>query len=222
MQLKLTATKREVRGRHVRRLRGDGKLPAVLYGHRAAAESLMLDGHEFQKVFARSGRTQLVDLVVESGRAQKVLVREIQTHPRRLGPIHVDLYRVDMKEKLHADVPIFLVGESPAVKRGDGDPLQTLHMLKVECLPSDIPEGIEVDISRLEEVDAAFRVADLKLPDGLTLLSDPEEMVAKITPRRELAAEEEVAAVAEAEGAGPEAGAEASKGDAEEGGGQDS
>ena len=206
MQLKLTASKRDLQGKRLRRVRAEGMLPAVVYGHRAAAQPLTLDGHEFQRVFARAGRTQLVDLVIDSGRAQKVLVREIQMHPRRKGPIHVDLYRVDLKEKLHAEVPITLSGESPAVKRGDGDPLQTLHAIKVECLPSDIPEAVDVDLGRLEEVEASLRAGELALPENVTLLTDPEEMVVKIAARRVAAVEEvPVEAPAEAEGAAAEA-----------------
>jgi large subunit ribosomal protein L25 len=205
VQLKLVAEKREPGRSRIGRARREGKLPAVVYGHRAAAQPLTLDGHEFQRVFARAGRTQLVDLVVEGGRAQKVLVREIQVHPRRTGPIHVDLYRVDLKEKLHADVPIVVFGESPAVKRGDGDPLQTLHAIKVECLPSDIPESVEVDLSTLAEVDAAIRVGELRLPESVTLLTDREEMVVKIAAKRV------VEEVPEAEAAETEATAEAAE-----------
>jgi large subunit ribosomal protein L25 len=113
---------------------------------------------------------------------------------------------VDLKEKLHAEVPITLSGESPAVKRGDGDPLQTLHAIKVECLPSDIPEAVDVDLGRLEEVEASLRAGELALPENVTLLTDPEEMVVKIAARRVAAVEEvPVEAPAEAEGAAAEA-----------------
>ena len=196
--LDLKAERREVRGKALRRLRSEGKLPAVVYGHRAPSAPIMLDGHEFQKVFARAGRTHLVDLHVDGGRAQKVLVREVQHHPRRPGPIHVDFYRVDLKEKLHAEVPLVITGESPAVKLGDGDPIQGIHTLKIECLPSAIPEAVEVDISALETAESVLRVSDLVLPAGVTVLSDPEDVVVRIAARRELAVEAEEAVPAEA------------------------
>ncbi|MGH7776055.1 MAG: 50S ribosomal protein L25 [Candidatus Dormibacterales bacterium] len=201
MPLRLKAENREARGKALRHLRSEGKLPAVVYGHRAEAAALMLDGHEFQRVYARAGRTHLVDLQVDGGRAQKVLVREVQHHPRRPGPIHVDLYRVDLKEKLHAEVPLVLVGESPAVKLGDGDAIQGIHVLRIECLPSDIPDAIEVDISSLESAESVLRVSELRVVEGLTVLSDPEDVVVRIAARRELAAEAEGEAVAAAEGA---------------------
>ncbi|HEY1421527.1 MAG TPA: 50S ribosomal protein L25 [Candidatus Dormibacteraeota bacterium] len=213
MQLK--ASTRELLGKRTRRLHRQGKLAAVVYGHNTSATPLELDRLEFQKVFLKSGRTHLVDLVVDGDRTEKVLVREIQTHPRRLGPIHVDFYQVNLQEKIEVQVPVHLVGESAAVKRGDADILQPLHSLRVECLPSDIPESFEVDISPLEEIEQELRVTDISVPKGVTVLQDPEDLVIKIVPKREMKVEEEVpsaetAVVGEgAAGAEGEEGAEA-------------
>jgi len=189
MQLK--ASTRELLGKRARRLHGQGKLAAVVYGHNTTPTPLELDRLEFQKVFVKSGRTHLVDLVVD-GKTEKVLVREIQTHPRRLGPIHVDFYQVNLEEKITVEVPVHLTGESAAVKRGDADVLQPIHALRVECLPSDIPEAFEVDLTPLEEIESEFRVADLKVPKGVTVLIDPEELIVKIVHKREMKVEEEV------------------------------
>jgi large subunit ribosomal protein L25 len=214
MDLNLTATKRTVHGRHVRRLRTGGGVPGVVYGHRSDAEAVMLDGGEFRRVYAKAGRTQLVDLVLDGGRAQKVLIKEVQTHPRHEGAQHVDLFRIDLKEKLQIDVPITIVGESPAVKRGDGDLLISTHSLKVECLPSDIPEAIEVDVSGLEDVDDAVRVHDLSFAEGVTILAGGEEMIVKVQAHR--VADEPVAEAAEVEGAeAPAEGEEAAETEAE-------
>src|SRR5213593_3853771 len=131
MQLKASA--RQPLGKRSRRMLREGKLPAIVYGHNTEATPITLDRLEFQRVFVKSGRTHLVDLVVDGDRAEKVLVREIQTHPRRLGPIHVDLYQVSLEERLTVEVPVHLVGESAAVKRGDADVLQPIHLLRVEC-----------------------------------------------------------------------------------------
>src|SRR5438067_12229843 len=151
MQLK--ASKRELLGKRSRRLHREGKLAAIVYGHSAEPTPLVLDRLEFQKVFIKSGRTHLVDLVVDGAKTEKVLVREIQTHPRRLGPIHVDFYQVNLQEKIEVEVPVHVVGESAPVKQGDADVLQPIHTIRVECLPSDIPEAFEVDISPLEEIE---------------------------------------------------------------------
>ena len=195
--MQLNATPRQKLGKRSRRVLREGKLPAIVYGHNTEPTPLLLDKLEFQKVFVKSGRTHLVDLAIDGragGRTEKVLVRDIQTHPRRLGPIHVDLYQVNLQEKIEVEVPVHLVGESAPVKQGDGDILQPLHSIRVECLPSDIPEAFEVDITPLEEVEAEFRVKDLTVPKGVTVLEDPEELVVKIVHKRELKIEEEVPA----------------------------
>ncbi len=197
--MQLNASARQLIGKRARRLYREGKLPAVVYGNKATPTALTLDRLEFQKVFIKSGRTHLVDLVVD-GKTEKVLVREIQTHPRRLGPIHVDFYQVNLAEKIHVEVPVHLTGESAAVKRGDADILQPIHALEVECLPTDIPEAFEVDLTPLAEIEAEFRVSEIKVPSGVTVLVDPDELIVKIVHKREMKVEEEVPA-AEAEGA---------------------
>src|SRR6202521_3836626 len=158
--LQLKASTRELLGKRARRLHGQGKLAAVVYGHNTTPTPLELDRLEFQKVFVKSGRTHLVDLVVD-GKTEKVLVREIQTHPRRLGPIHVDFYQVNLQEKIEVEVPVHLVGESAAVKRGDADILQPMHTVRIEVLPSEIPEAFEVDLTPLEEIESELRVYEL-------------------------------------------------------------
>ena len=207
--MQLNANTRQVLGKRTRRLHREGKLAAVVYGHDTAATPLVLDRLEFQKAFIKSGRTHLVDLVVDGTRTEKVLVREIQTHPRRLGPIHVDFYKVSLEEKITVEVPVHLVGESAAVKRGDADILQPIHAVRVECLPTDIPEAFEVDLTPLEEIESELRISDLNVPKGVTVLIDQDELVVKIVHRRELKIEEEVP-VAEAVvvGEGEEAAAE--------------
>jgi large subunit ribosomal protein L25 len=209
MQLK--ASVRDLLGKRSRRLHGEGKLAAVVYGHNATPTPLVLDRLEFQKVFVKSGRTHLVDLQVD-GKTEKVLVREIQTHPRRLGPIHVDFYQVNLEEKITVEVPVHLVGESAAVKRGDADVLQPIHSLRVECLPSDIPEAFEVDLTPLDEIDSELRISDLKMPKGVTPLLDPEELIVKIVRKREMKVEEEVPT----EGLVPAEGEAAAEGEAGE------
>src|SRR3979411_3364618 len=132
MQLK--ASTRQLLGKRSRRLYREGKLVAVVAGQPDTPTPLELGRLEFQKVFVKSGRTPLVDLVVDGGRTEKVLVREIQTHPRRLGPIHVDFYQVNLEEKITVEVPVHLIGESAAVKRGDADVLQPIQAGRGECL----------------------------------------------------------------------------------------
>src|SRR6184192_1649615 len=205
MQLK--ASPRQPLGKRSRRLLRQGKVPAIVYGHNTEPTPITLDRLEFQRVFVKSGRTHLVDLAID-GKTEKVLVREIQTHPRRLGPIHVDFYQVNLEEKIRVEVPVHLTGESAAVKRGDADILQPIHALEVECLPTDIPGEFEVDLSPLAEIDAELRVSEIDVPKGVTVLADPDELVVKIVHKRELKVEEELPA---AEPAVPAEGEEADR-----------
>src|SRR6266508_4808120 len=209
MQLK--ASPRQPLGKRSRRLLREGKLPAIVYGHDTKATPITLDRLEFQKVFVKSGRTHLVDLVLDGERTEKVLVREIQTHPRRLGPIHVDFYQVSLEEQITVEVPVHLTGESAAVKRGDADVLRPIHTLRVECLPTDIPEAFEVDLTPLEEIESELRVSDLNVPKAVTVLADPDELVVKIVHKRELKVEEEIPA---AEAVVPAEGEAAAEGEA--------
>lgn len=214
MQIK--ASLRQPLGKRSRRLLREGKLPAIVYGHDTQPMPITLDRLEFQKVFVKSGRTHLVDLAID-GRTEKVLVREIQTHPRRLGPIHVDFYQVNLQEKIEVEVPVRLSGESAAVKRGDADILQPMHSIRVDCLPTDIPEAFEVDITPLEDIDMELRVSDLTVPKDVTVLEDADELVVKIVPKREMKVEEEIPAVEAGVPAEGEAAAEGEAPTAEEG-----
>ena len=180
LELSLSATRRGMTGKRVRRLRAQGRVPAVVYGHDVKPIPLDLDGHEFDRVYNSAGRTHLVDLAVDGGRPRKVLVREVQHHPRRHGPVHVDLYVVRMTEKLTAEVPVVVTGESPAVKASLGDVLVNSHQLRVECLPADIPDAIVVDITPLENVGDVLRVSDLTMPPNVAAIGDPEDVVVKI------------------------------------------
>jgi large subunit ribosomal protein L25 len=204
--MELTAHKRDVLGKAARRLRHQGKLPAVIYGQGHKPEPLEVDGRDFGRVFIRAGHTQLVDLVVGTGRPHKVLIKEVQLSPRKNTPLHVDFHQVSLREKMQIDVPLSFVGEAPGVKAGLGDLMQLAHALRVESLPAAIPEAIEVDVSGLEEVDEGVRVADLQLPEGVTAIGDPEELVVKLQPSRVSAEVEEGEAGEVAEGAEGEAG----------------
>jgi large subunit ribosomal protein L25 len=198
--MELKAEKRETTGKATRRLRRQGKLPAVVYGQRAAT-SVEVDTHDFERVYARSGRTQLIDLSVDSGRPNKVLVKEVQISPRYNTLLHVDFHEVSLRERLQVDVPVSVTGEAEPVRGGEADVLQVLHSIRVECVPTRIPEVIEVDISGLAEVDAAVRLSDLRMPEGVTVIGEPDEVIVKLAARRVAAeAEAEAPAAEEAEG----------------------
>jgi large subunit ribosomal protein L25 len=182
--MELKASKREITGKATRRLRRHGLLPAVLYGEHSAPTTVEVAMHDFERVYARSGRTQLVDLVVERGLPHKVLIKDVQVSPRRNTFLHVDFHQVSLRELLQVEVPISVVGDAEPVRAGEADVLQVLQSLRVECIPERIPEVIEIDISDLAEVDDAVRLADLRLPEGVSAVGDPEDVVVKLAGRR--------------------------------------
>jgi len=216
MQLK--AIKRHITGKASRRLRFEGKLPAVVYGQKAASAIIQLDRHEFERVFARAGKTQLIDLAIDSGRPRKVLVKEVQVSPRRNSVLHVDFHQVSLLERLQVDVPVVVTGEAEPVRAGEADVLQVLNAVKVECIPTLIPELIEVDVSALPEIDAAVRLSDLQLPEGVTAVGDPDDVVVKLAARRVVEVEEEEAAPEAVEEEAAEAAESAEGAAASEGG----
>lgn len=200
----LSAEPRSIVGKKVRFLRRQGIVPGNIYGH-AASTAIQIPARDVEHTIHRAGRTQLVSLAVKGSEPTTVLVKGWQRHPYKGNLLHVDFYRVLMTETLRMDVPIRLSGEAPAVKLTGGTPFQPLSSLSVECLPGDIPEAIEVDISNLEEVDASIYVRDLAAPSGVTILTDGDEMVVKImAPTVEPEVDETAAAaetaVAEGEG----------------------
>lgn len=203
----VTAEPREVVGKSVNSLRRQGILPAVVYGHGKASQPIQLDARVFDELLRHVTRNTLVDLKVGSGRATPVLLQGIHEHPVRRQPIHVDFYVVKMTEELTVDVPIVHTGESHAADKLGGTLLHLREHVSVRALPADLPHSLELDITTLRDFDAVLHASDLVVPDGVTVLTDPEEPLARVQPPR---IEEELVAAAEAPGAeAPAAGAPA-------------
>jgi len=181
-QIELKVDTREALGKKVRFLRRQGIMPVHLFGHGIESMALQCDSAELRHVMAEAGKTRLINLKI--GRARKprnVVVREIQRNPRTSELLHVDFYQVRMEEKIKVDVPIVLVGEAPALKSKTNMLVQELSTLAIECLPDKIPASVEVDLSSLEGPEEALHVRDLVLGDGVTVLDDPDHVVAKIS-----------------------------------------
>ena len=138
---------------------------------------MVVDGREFIKAFQKVGRNQLVDLQLGDEPVRKALVREVQRSPRHGDLLHVDFYQVNLTEKIESEVPIELEGEVELVSKGEADLQRGLHALKIECLPTDLPPVITVDISRLKEVDDEIR--------GCEILDEPDDLVVKVAAHRE-------------------------------------
>jgi len=193
--LKLTAEKRKVFGKQVKQFRSEGLLPAVVYGRAFDAIPLLIDGKEFRQVYSMASGNQLIGLKVKGIRKpEKALVREVQRDPVSRAILHVDFYRVSMTERITTEIPITLVGESLLAAGANAIMLYGVSSIEIQCLPEDLPESIEVDVSTLEEIGQAVFVRDLPLGENIELLTDPEEMVVRVSATREidLGIEEEV------------------------------
>jgi large subunit ribosomal protein L25 len=196
-----------------RRTRRAGKVPAVLYGHGADVRHLSLPARELAHAFkSEGGSNVLLSLDLPDGE-ELALPRQVQRDPLRGDLTHVDLLLVRRGEKVSVDVPVTLVGEAPAVKQGGGMLDQQLTMLSVEAEATHIPTVLEVDISGLTEVGGhGINAGAVKLPQGTTLLTDPEALVVHVvgsSTESDVAAEEAGEAADRAEAAEAEAPAEA-------------
>lgn len=204
--LVLNAQPRTVTGRRrVRRLRKTGYIPAVLYGPGIEPRNLQVRAQDVERLLRRGGTTQLVDLFIDGEEEpHKVLIRDVQRHPIRRDLLHVDLFQVSLREKIEVEVPIVLVGHSPAVEAGLGTVNQVLDTIALRCFPTDIPAHIEVDLSQLTAEHDVIRAAELPLPERVELAEDPEAAVVVLEYITEEAAEEEEEAAVAEEGAEPE------------------
>jgi large subunit ribosomal protein L25 len=178
----LKVEKRKVVGRKVKKLRNEGIIPANIYGADFKSLAVQLDAKEFAKVYLKAGETSLVELQLgKEKNSIPVLIHNVQIDPLEGHVLHVDFFKVNLKKKVTANVPLVLVGVSPAEKQGLGTLVQHINDVEVEALPTDLPENITVDISNLTEVDQAILIKDLEYDKKkVDLKVDPEEVVVKI------------------------------------------
>jgi large subunit ribosomal protein L25 len=196
----LIAKERTLRGSHVKALRREGILPAVVYGAGIDSTAIELDRHVASKVLSTVGGSTLVTLNIGNEKHQ-VLVREIQRDPIRLDILHVDFLKVAMDVKIRTMVPVELLGEAPAVQEVGGLLVTGLSEVEVEALPSDLPEKVTVDIGSLVSMDDSITVADLVFGESVELLTSPDELIASVVYQvEEEIEEEEVEEIFEEEG----------------------
>jgi len=179
----LQAEKRKVVGRQVKKLRRDGVLPANIYGSKVKSQAVQVDLKEFLTIFKQVGETGIVELKVKAeSKTRPVLIHNIQVDPVTDIPLHADFFQVDLKVKVTSNIPVDLIGESPAVEQKLGILIQILNEVEVEALPMDLPEKFSLNIGSLEKVNDALAVADLKSAPKVKILTSEKETLAKIEP----------------------------------------
>ena len=207
---RLAAASRTVTGKAVAHMRKAGRVPAVVYGHGTASEPVSLDAHEFDQLRRRSGASTLIDLSVDDDKVRPVLVSSVQVHPVNRRPLHVDLFVVRMTEELIVEVPLVGTGAAPATESG-GTLVHPVSSVKVRALPANLPDSLHYDLSPLVTYDVTITVADIAAPEGVTIVADPADVIARVLAPR---VEEEVVVAAAEEGEEGEAAAAAEGGDA--------
>lgn len=191
----IEATVRTVTGKKVGVLRREGKLPGVIYGHHLEAQPILMDSKTASKILNGATSSSIVTIVID-GKEHAALVREKQKDYIRNQYIHVDFQAVSQTEKIRTKVGIELVGTAPAVKDFNGVVVEGLDSIEVEALPKDLPERFTLDISKLANIGDGIHVKDVIVPESVTVIDDPEEMIVLITAP----AAEEVEAPAAVEG----------------------
>ncbi len=181
--------------RRAAQLRTENLVPMEVYGADVENTHVVADATTLTHALKEYGTTTLIDLVIDEKSPVKVLFREPQYHPVTHALLHLDLFKVNLKEKITADIPLVFTGESSAVEDLGGTLITPKDTVEVECLPSDLPHELTVDISSLATFDDSLHVSNIVVPAGVTVLDDPDETIVSIAEPR---SEEELAALNEA------------------------
>lgn len=186
--MELSAAKRTALGHKVKQLRKEGKIPATVYGKKTNSQNVSVEEKVFAKVYAEAGDTKLINLTlvpakagIEGEKTLPVLIHAVQRHPVDGKVLHVEFLAVDLKQAVRVHVSLIAVGESPVVADKTGALLQPLSELEIECLPADLPEHVEVDISNLKAIGDNIHVKDIKISDKIKVLTDAEQVVFTIS-----------------------------------------
>ncbi len=181
----LKLDERTMIGKKVRRLRRQGVIPVHVYGAGIEPANLQVDDRTLNRLLPQVGSNIPVAVEYEGQHEENIcFVREIQRHPVTETVIHVDFLRVDISQTVAAEVPLMLVGTSPAVTQMAGTILQNLQSLSIEALPMNMPAQVSVDISVLVDFDTTLAVSDVEVPGDVTVLNDPVDVIVRVAPPR--------------------------------------
>ena len=165
-------------------LRKEGEIPAVFYGAGVTTTPISLSTIEFKKIWRDAGESSAIKIKLGTTDVD-ALIHEVQVDPVTDEPIHADFLVIDMKNKIKVEVPLVFEGISNAVKSGIGNLVKVLHEVEIEALPADLPHELVVDISPLEGLENQVFVSDIKVPTGVTIITEGGEVVASIVAQVE-------------------------------------
>jgi large subunit ribosomal protein L25 len=181
----LEAQSRAVIGKKVHQLRVQGLVPVIIYGARVEPIALQIPYRPLEVTLRHAGGTHLINVNFD-GKTQSVITREVQRDILRGTITHVDFLAVDASTRITAEVQIHLIGESSAVNSRVGQLLQQTQTLSIEAVPADLIDSVEVDISGLVAIGDAIHVRDLNLNPNIIVNNDPDDLVVRINPLREV------------------------------------
>lgn len=210
----LIAQKREVLGKKVKQLRNDGNTPAVIHERGKDSVYVSVPSLDFKKAYSAAGKHHAIKLDVD-GKKYTTIIKEVVNAPASSSVLHAVFQAIKEDEKVTAQIPLRLVGDIPA-ERASLLVLNNLDHITIEALPKDLIDVVEVEASSLVEVGNKLHVSDIKLPDSITIKTDPEQVIASVEMPKDQIAEAD-AALAEQQAADG-AGAESEEGEAAEGG----
>ncbi|PCI19848.1 50S ribosomal protein L25 [Candidatus Wolfebacteria bacterium] len=170
-------------------LRSKGEIPAVFYGYKKDTTPISIEERDFNKIWEEAGETTAIKLATKDGEVE-ALIHDVQVDVVKGNPIHADFLAIDMNKPVQANIPIELVGDSPAVKTGLGTLVKVLHELHIEALPKELPNEITIDISKLETLEDHIAVKDVTLPSGVTSLLNEDDVVVSVAAIKEETEEE--------------------------------
>lgn len=197
-EIKLSAELRKEKDNNVNKIRREGFLPANIYGSGMENKNIKIKNLDFEKVFNAAGESHLINLEVDGKEPLKVIVKDVQKDPVKDNIIHVDFYQVNMSKKIHTEIILNFIGESKAVKELGGTLIKHTDSIEIKCLPGDLVDRIDVDLSNLNNFHDTVKAGDLKLPKGVELAGNTDETIAIVLePAKEEVKKEEVAAVEE-------------------------
>ena len=194
-QISIKTEPRGVTGKKVKVMRRQGTTPVHVFGRGIESLALQCEAGDLRQTLSAAGMTQLINLSVKGEKKPRaVMVRHVQFAPVTRALLHVDFYQVQMEQEIRVDVPIELVGEAPALRHKENSLIQELNSLAIRALPAHIPASLQVDLSPVEDADSVIRVEDIQVGEGITVINDPHQTVARIEVATTMVEETEEAA----------------------------
>ena len=199
VKLVLKSEVREGRNSKPSLLRQKGYVPAVLYGPKTKNINLKVNRLDLEQIYKKSGESSLIDLEIGKEKKIKVIIKDIQKNIINEQIEHADFYVVNMKKPIEVEIPLEFIGEAPAVKELGGTFMKNLKSIQVRCLPGDLIENIEVNLSSLKTYEDDIKVSDLEIPDNFEIITQLTAQVANVLAPRIIEEEKPEEEVTESE-----------------------